>query len=309
MKHSPVASTASIATRLQVRRPWREQVSTGLFLSPWIITFLAFSAYPIIYSFYLSFTKYNPLTGQPPMWIGLQNFQALLSDLGFRQALRNTFVFVVGTIPVTTTVAVILANILNQDLRGRGFFRATYFLPSVTSMTVIATIFVYIYAPFGPLNSLTALLGVARTSWLLSTRWALPAIMAMDIWSSFGYYTLLFLAGLQAIPPELHEAAAVDGASSSQRFVWVTLPLLKPMLAFVVIINTIRSFQIFAEIFVMTQGGPLGSTSTMVYYLYTAAFQRFNLGYASAMAYVLFAIILLFSLVQYRLLRAQGAYE
>ncbi|MBO2519933.1 MULTISPECIES: carbohydrate ABC transporter permease [Limnochorda] len=289
---------------------WRQRdaASTAVLLSPWVISFLVFSLYPILYSLYLSFTQYNPLTGQPPQWVGLANYARLLGDRRFLQALQNTLFFVVGTIPVTTTIALILAVILNQQLRLRAFFRASYFLPSVTSMIVISTIFVYIYAPYGPLNGLLALLGVERTNWLLSTRWALPAIMAMDIWASFGYYTILFLAGLQNIPEELHEAAEVDGASPLGRFFRVTLPLLRPTLVFVLVINTIRSFQIFSEIFVMTQGRPLGRTTTVVYYLYTMGFQRFDMGYASALAYVLFFIILLFSLIQYRLIQGEDVW-
>src|SRR5690606_33387283 len=134
------------------------------------------------------------------------------------QALTNTFYFVVGTIPFTTTIAVLLAVILNRAIRFRAFFRAAYFLPSVTSIIVISTLFVYIYAPFGPLNGLLSLLGVERTNWLLSTTWAMPAIMLMSIWASFGYYTLLFLAGLQNIPDELYEAASIDGATTRQQF-------------------------------------------------------------------------------------------
>lgn len=291
------------------RARWKEVLSTSIFLSPWVLSFLAFSAYPLLYSLFLSFTWYNPLTGLPPQWIGLANYERLLGDQRFLQALTNTFYFVVGTIPFTTTIAVLLAVILNRAIRFRAFFRAAYFLPSVTSIIVISTLFVYIYAPFGPLNGLLSLLGVERTNWLLSTTWAMPAIMLMSIWASFGYYTLLFLAGLQNIPDELYEAASIDGATTRQQFFRVTLPLLRPMFVFVLVINTIRSFQIFSEIFVMTQGRPLGKTTTAVYYLYTMGFQRFDMGYASALAYVLFFIILIFSLVQYRLVQGERLYD
>lgn len=286
----------------------RDAASTGVLVSPWAFSFLVFSVYPLAYSLYLSLTAYHPLTGEPPRWVGLANYARLAGDGRFLLALKNTLFFVAGTIPVTTTIAVILAVFLNQRLRLRTFFRAAYFLPSVTSVIVISTIFVYVYAPYGPLNSLLALLGVPRTNWLLSTRWALPSIMAMDIWASFGYYTLLFLAGLQSIPDELYEAAAVDGATSVRQFFRITLPLLRPTLVFVLVINTIRSFQIFSEIFVMTQGRPLGRTATVVYHLYTMAFQRFDMGYASAMAYTLFFIILALSVIQYRLIQLERLY-
>lgn len=303
----PPASPPVSAARKKAR--WREMFSTSVFLSPWVITFLVFSAYPLLYSLYLSFTEYNPLTGLAPQWVGLDNYERMLSDQRFLQALKNTFIFVIGTIPVTTTISVLLAVILNQNIKLRSFFRASYFLPSVTSIIVISTLFVYIYAPFGPLNGFLVLFGVERMNWLLNTTWALPAIMAMSVWAAFGYYTLLFLAGLQNIPDELYEAAAIDGASSTQQFFRITLPMLRPMFTFVLVINTIRSFQIFSEIFVMTQGRPLGRTMTAVYYLYTMGFQRFDMGYASALAYVLFFIILIFSLIQYRLVQGERLYE
>lgn len=288
------------------RLRWKEALSNSVFLSPWVISFLAFSAYPLLYSLYLSFSKYNPLTGQPPEWVGLANYARMLGDQRFLQALGNTLYFVVGTIPFTTVIAVVLAVILNQNLRLRSFFRAAYFLPAVTSIIVISTLFVYVYAPFGPLNGFLSLLGVERTNWLLSTKWAMPAIMAMSVWASFGYYTLLFLAGLQNIPEELYEAAAVDGASPRRQFFSITLPMLRPIFVFVLVINTIRSFQIFSEIFVMTQGRPLGKTTTAVYYLYNMGFQRFDMGYASALAYVLFFIIVAVSWLLNRVLRTDA---
>lgn len=291
------------------RERWKKRLSTSIFLSPWVLSFLAFSAYPLLYSLFLSFTSYNPLTGLAPEWIGLDNYVRMLGDRRFLQALTNTLYFVVGTIPFTTIIAVLLAVILNRNMRLRAFFRAAYFLPAVTSIIVISTLFVYVYAPFGPLNGMLSVIGVERTNWLLSTTWAMPAIMLMSIWASFGYYTLLFLAGLQNIPDDLYEAAAIDGATRRQQFFGITLPMLRPMFVFVLVINTIRSFQIFSEIFVMTQGRPLGKTTTAVYYLYTMGFQRFDMGYASALAYVLFFIILIFSLIQYRLVQGDRLYE
>jgi len=274
-----------------------------LFLAPWIISFALFTLYPIVYSFYLSFTKYNPINGQTPRFIGFHNYLTIFSDGTFWLALKNTLFFVTGTIPVTTAIAVVLAVFLNEKIKFRAFFRATYFMPAVTSIVVIATIFIYIYSPFGVLNSLLNLFGIQGRNWLLDLHFALPAIMAMDIWESFGYYTLLFLAGLQSIPEELYEAANIDGATSVQQFFRITIPLLRPTFIFVLVINTIRSFQVFSEIFVMTQGGPIGSTTTLVYYLYNMGFQKFHMGYASALAYVLFTIILLFSLLQMKVLR------
>ncbi|MFW6190485.1 MAG: carbohydrate ABC transporter permease [Candidatus Bipolaricaulota bacterium] len=207
-------------------------------------------------------------------------------------------IFVVGTIPITTAIAIILAVFLNQKIKFRGFFRASYFVPVMTSVVVISTIFTYIYSPYGLLNSLLNLFGIPGKNWLLNTNFALPAIMVMMIWASFGYYTVLFLAGLQNIPEEIYESAAIDGANTVQTFFRITLPLLRPMLIFALVINIIRSFQIFSQIFVMTQGGPLGSTRTIVYYLYNMGFQKFRMGYASGIAYLLFILILIFSVIQ-----------
>jgi len=280
----------------------RSRWSTFILLSPWIVTFIAFSLYPVGYSLYLSFTKYDPLAGLAPKFIGLSNYFEIINDPKFWQAVKNTVIFVVGTIPVTTAIAIVLAVFLNKKIKFRSFFRASYFVPVMTSIVVISTIFTYIYSPYGLLNSLLGLFGIQGQNWLLSTQFALPAIMAMMVWASFGYYTVLFLAGLQNIPEEIYESAAIDGANSIQTFFRVTLPLLRPMLIFALVINTIRSFQIFSQIFVMTQGGPLGSTRTIVYYLYNMGFQKFRMGYASGIAYLLFILILVFSVIQMKTL-------
>ncbi len=280
----------------------RSRWSTFILLSPWIVTFIAFSLYPVGYSLYLSFTKYDPLAGLAPKFVGLSNYFEIFNDPTFWQAVKNTVIFVVGTIPVTTAIAIVLAVFLNKKIKFRSFFRASYFVPVMTSIVVISTIFTYIYSPYGLLNSLLGLFGIQGKNWLLSTQFALPAIMAMMVWASFGYYTVLFLAGLQNIPEEIYESAAIDGANSVQTFFRVTLPLLRPMLIFALVINTIRSFQIFSQIFVMTQGGPLGSTRTIVYYLYNMGFQKFRMGYASGIAYLLFILILIFSVIQMKTL-------
>jgi len=274
-----------------------------VFLAPWIISFLVFSVYPLAFSLFLSFTRYNPLRAAAPTFIGIQNYLRTFADPAFWRALWNTTFFALGTIPITTTIAVILAVFLNEKLKLRTFFRASYFAPVVTSIIVIATIFVYIFLPFGPLNSLLRLIGIEGRNWLMDPRFALPAIMVMSIWASFGYYTILMLAGLQNIPDELYEVADIDGAPAIIKFFKITLPLLRPMLIFSLVINTIRSFQIFAEIFVMTQGGPIGTTTTIVFYLYRMGFMRFRMGRASAVAYILFAVILIFSFAQMKLLR------
>ena len=276
--------------------------STLLFLSPWLVTLILFWLFPLVYSFYLSFTDYTILNPQPN-FIGLKNYFNLFSDPNFWTALKNTSFFVFGTIPFTTIIALFLALIVNQKIPLRGLFRAGFFLPSIPSMVVIALIFTNLYAKDGYLTFLCHLAGIPppANGFLLSTKTALPSIMLMDIWVSFGYYLLLYLAALQAIPTELYEAAEISGANFWQKFWHITLPYLRPMTLLIVLINTIRSFQIFIEIFVMTKGGPLNSTLTLIYSVYENGFVRFQMGYASALAYVLFFIIMIFSLLQMKL--------
>ncbi len=275
---------------------------TFLFLSPWLISLILFWLFPLLYSFYLSFTNYTILNPHPH-FIGLKNYLNLFSEPDFWIALKNTSFFVFGTIPFTTIISLFLALIVNQKIPLRGLFRAGFFLPSITSMVVIALIFTNLYAKDGYLNFLCQLIGVStpEKGFLFSTKTALLSIMLMDIWVSFGYYLLLYLAALQAIPTELYEAAEISGASFWHKFKYITLPYLRPMTLLVILINTIRSFQIFIEIFVMTKGGPLNSTLTMVYSVYENGFVRFQMGYASALAYVLFFIILIFSLLQMKI--------
>ncbi len=276
--------------------------STFLFLLPWILTLLIFWLFPLIYSLVLSLTRYSILSGQIK-WIGFLNYLDLLKDSNFWVALKNTSIFVLGTIPFTTIIALLLAILVNQKIPLRGLFRAGFFVPSITSMVVIALIFTNLYARNGYLSFLCQLVGLPmpENGWIFSTATALPSIMLMDIWMSIGYYMLLFLAALQAIPIELYQSAEIFGANPYQKFWHITLPYLRPMALFVVLINTIKSFQIFVEIFVMTKGGPLNSTLTMVYLIYDEGLHKFNMGYASAIAYSLFLVIVIFSLVQLKL--------
>jgi multiple sugar transport system permease protein len=280
----------------------KAHLTTGLFLAPWIFTLLLFWLYPLLHSLCLSFTDYSILSGKPH-WVGLENFLKLFSDQDFLKALENTSIFVFGTIPFTTIFALILALIINRRIPGVRLFRAGFFIPSITSMVVMALIFTNLYAAGGYINLLLKLTGLPfpKEGWLHSDKTALLAIMIMDVWIAIGYYMLLYLAALRSIPGELYEAAELEGAGASSRFWHVTLPHLRPMTLFVIVINTIRSFQIFIEIFVMTKGGPLNSTLTVVYFVFEEGLERFNMGYASAAAYVLFVVIAIFSAFQLKL--------
>jgi multiple sugar transport system permease protein len=275
-----------------------------LLLSPWIATFLLVWFFPLLYSFALSLTNYRLLAADTH-WVGWNNYIRLLDDPDFHKALVNSAIFVVGTIPATTVIALGLALLVNERFPGRAIFRAAYFLPSITAMVVIALIFANLYARDGYLYLLARMVGLTPPpgGFLLSDKTALAAIMAMDVWTASGYYMLIFLGGLQTIPDELYDAARIAGATRWQQFRYVTLPMLRPVMLFVIIINSIKSFQIFIEIFVMTKGGPLNATLTGVYFVYETGLRRFDFGYASAAAYVIFLIIACISIIQFRFLR------
>lgn len=289
-----------------MRGPGRHGPSTLVFLLPWIVSFGLFSLIPLVDSFWTSFTRYNPIQG-PPVFIGLDNYARLLKDPIFWKSLRTTLVFVLGTIPLTTIGALLVALGLNRHLPLKAVFRAGWFMPTIVSMVVVSLVFKNFYSPFGFLNALLELVGLPGGAWLQDPATALPAVMLMDVWAAVGYYAIIYLAGLQAIPAELYEAAALDGGSGWRKHWHITLPLLKSTTLFILVINTIRSFQVFIEIFVMTRGGPLNSTLTTVYYLYDRAFNSFELGYASALAWALFAVTLGASLVYVRVLRQREA--
>lgn len=287
----------------------RRQTRTAYgFLSPWLLLFALFGLFPVIYSLYLSFLRYTMLN--PEMqWVGINNYLEVLGDPEFLSALGHTFIFALGTIPFTTFFALVVALLINYKVPLKGLFRSGFFIPSVTSMIVIAIIFSYIYAPNGFLNALLQRSGIAGrfnlppVNWLMNTHTALACIMAMNVWSSFGYYAILYLAALQTVPEELYEVAVLDGANSLQKFFYITLPHLKQMTLFIMVINTIRTFQVFPEIYTMTRGGPMGATTTVVWQLYKEAFVYFRMGKASAIAYVLFIIITVLAMMQLKLFK------
>jgi multiple sugar transport system permease protein len=278
-------------------------------LAPWVVTLGVFWVYPLVYALVLSFSEYRTLTNDITL-IGFDNYKRAFADDTFWRALWNTAVFTVGTVPVTTALALLLASaVRTQHPRLASVFRASFFLPSVTSLVVIALVFTNLYARDGYVNVICAMMGISYPSngWLLDQHTALAAIMAMDVWISAGYYMVLFLAGMEAIPKDLYEAAELAGARPWQQFWRITLPMLRSTMLFVVVINSIKSFQIFVEVYVMTKGGPLGSTTTLVYEVYHQAFEQSDsMGYASAIAYLIFVILLVVSFVQMRLLRVRS---
>lgn len=300
--------------RNRVRSTWKRSRwgAPLFFVSPWLVLFFAFSFIPLIHSFLLSFSHYNLLT-DVVSFVGLRNFWEVLREPAFLRALWHTVAFAIGTIPITMALALFSAVLINTKIPFKRLYQAGLFLPVVTSVIVIATIFTYLYAQDGPINRiLQALhLPVPDPPWLLNSKGvlgvslALGSIMWMNVWASFGYYMVLFLAGLQTIPVELYEAASIDGANEWQKFRYVTLPQLKPIVLLAVVINTIRTLQVFPEVFAMTQGGPLGATTTVVYYLYETGFRQFDMGRAAAVGYILFLITMGFSWVQIRAFKVE----
>lgn len=252
---------------------------------------------PIVFSGYWSFTEYNGIL--PPKWIGLENYAELFGDAKFLRALLNTTMFVIIGMGIGPVLGLASAVLLNRGIRFRGFFRAAYFLPVMTSLVVVATVWKILYQQNGLLNDIVEFFGIPERMWLSDPTTALPAVTVTSIWQGFGFETVVFLAALQAIPRDLYDAARVDGASAWQQFHHVTLPALRPTILFVYVIGIIGSFQAFDQIFVMTQGGPAQATRTIVFDLYDR-FGSLQLGEASAVAYVLLVILATLSYLQIR---------
>ncbi|WP_344983843.1 sugar ABC transporter permease [Deinococcus rubellus] len=279
-----------------------ETRSAWLFLAPSLLLFAVFVLLPVLAAFGISFSKWDLFTA--PHWAGLDNYRQLLfEDKLFHKVLRNTFVYVIGTVPVQMILALFVALLLNRGVWGQNALRVIYFLPVVSSTVAVALIWSWIFnSNFGVLNALLSALGVQDLpGWLNSSKYALPSLIIVAIWQGLGYSMVLFLAGLQGIPREAYEAGEIDGAVGWKKHRFITLPLLSPTTFFVAIVSLIGSFQVFDLAFVMTQGGPANATNTIVYYVYQNAFQFYRMGYASAAAMILFVIILAFTLVQYRL--------
>ena len=277
-------------------------------MSPALIGFGIFTFGAILYSLYLSFTDYD-MFGTPE-WVGLENYiKAFTNDEYFYQYFGNTFYFAIVLVPVVLVISLFLAILINKKVgRLTKAYRVALFLPSITSTVAVSMVWLWIFNPdMGILNNFLTAIGFHNPPmWLSDPEWSKPALIIMRVWQMSGYYMLLFLAGLQTIPETLYEAAEVDGASSWQRFTRITVPMLSNTTFVVVILLIIESFNMFESIFVMTEGGPLGSTSTIMYYIYEQGFMSYNMGYASALAWIFFALILVFTLIQFRFRREQG---
>lgn len=270
------------------------------FLLPNILGFIIFILFPVIASFLMSFTQWNGF-GKIE-WIGLDNYIRLWSDENFRISFWNSLVMTVVSVPATLFLSILAAVALNRGIRGMKVFRTAMFLPHITSTIAIAVVWQLLFNPtMGPINGFLHSIGIDNApGWLSSTKWALISVIIVNIWHSVGYYMVLYLAGLQGIPRDLYEAAEIDGAGKVSQFTNITIPMLSPVIFFTIIMAVINSFKVFDLIFMLTQGGPGRSTRVLVYDIYYTAFQRYEFGYASAMAYILFALILVITLIQFR---------
>ncbi|MFN8490181.1 MAG: sugar ABC transporter permease [Caldilineaceae bacterium] len=278
-----------------------------LFMLPSLLILTVFVVLPIVQAAWMGLHDWQLVNDTQP-FVGLENYQKLLGDERFWNALRNTLVYTVGVVPGQVLLALLFALILNEKLRGRTIFRAIFFLPVLISFAVEAIIWRFLLDPdIGFIAYYASLLHLPPIEWLRSTTWALPAVILVSIWRWFGFNLVILLAGLQGIPDIYYEAAKVDGANERERFWSVTLPLLRPALLFAVVNAVIAALQAFDQVYVLTRGGPLFSTETMVAYIFHQGLEIYDMGYASAAAMILFCLIFVFTLAQLRVLRYQEA--
>ncbi len=274
-----------------------------LFITPFLIYFIVFVLLPIVGSILLSFAKWNVL--ETPKIVGLRNYRRLLDDPYFWNSLYNTVYYTLGTTVGSVFLSFWIAIVIDERwFRGKTLFKVVYFLPTITSMAAIAFVWMLLYSPnYGLLNFILTGLGLPPLRWLSDPNTAMPSMILLGIWKGLGYNIVIFLAGLQGIPDELYDAAAVDGAHRLAQVRHITIPLMLPVTTFVTVINVIGSFQVFDQIFLMTSGGPMRRTEVLVYYLYNQGFALLKMGYASALAMALFVVILGFTIVQFRYFR------
>lgn len=294
-----MARTAAVA-RKKRSKLMRDDKWAWVMLIPSVVGFLMFMLIPMVATFVLSFMEYDML--DPPTFVGLANYIEMFHDETTWQVTGNTVAYTLMTVPVGMVLALILAVALDQKIAFRRFYRAAFFLPSITSMVVVAIVWQWIYNPeYGLLNYILSFFGIAPKEWLISASTALPSLAIVGVWKRLGYDMLIFLSGLQGISTTYYEAAKLDGASKWQQFRYITLPLLTPTTFFVFVMAIINSFQVFDQVMLMTEGGPGRSSSVLVHYLYQNAFQYFKMGYACALAYLLFFIVMIVTVFNMRM--------
>lgn len=305
-------TVVDMSTRLLKKRSFSKNDMINLrngilFISPWIIGFLVFTLYPLISSFYYSFTTYDVFN--PPSWSGLDNYISIFTDDQAIYAFYNTVYFAVFSIPLCQIFAIALATLLDQKVRGITVFRTLFYLPSIVPVVCSSVLWLWLFNPeFGIINQILGLFGIQGPGWLATTTWSKPALIIMSLWG-IGGGMMIYLAGLQDIPQSLYESAYIDGASGWKNFTKITLPLLSPVILFNLIMGIIGTLQYFTQAFVMTKGGPADSTMFYAMLIYINAFQWMNMGYASAMAWLLFIIILILTLLILRFSKDRVHYQ
>ena len=273
----------------------REAIAGYVFISPWIIGFLVFVLFSIGMAFYVSLTKWDMISDKE--WVGFGNYSTMLGESLFWQSLKVSLLYAIFSVPLGVAVGFMIALLLNQRLRGLSFWRTVYYLPAVLSGVAVSLMWMWVLNPnFGVINLILSYIGINGPGWFTDPAWALPSLVLMSLWGA-GAGMIIYLAGLQGIPTELYESAQMDGAGPFRKFWNITVPMVSPVLFFNVIMGTIGSFQTFTEAYVVTNGGPKNATLLYSLYLYTNAFKYFKMGYASALAWVLFLIILLLTLL------------
>lgn len=307
-----VRATAAAQVRRGARRPAArpgpgkgQGLAALLFLSPTLVVFSVFVVFPVLFSFYLSFHEWNMFSTERA-YVGLDNYARMLRDPEFWAVFRHTAVYTFGTVPLNMALALAVAFALNGKLAGKKWVRAACFTPVIISSVAAAVIWRWVFDPnLGLLNHVLQAIGLPAVNWMNDPTAAMAALIIVGVWKTFGVNMVLFAAGLSGIPDTYYEAAEIDGAGGWSKFWNITVPLLSPTTLFILVLSVISSFQVFDLVYVLTYGGPLGSTKVLVFYLYEHAFRFFNMGYASAVAYGLFAVLFILTLLQVRFFRTQ----
>lgn len=278
----------------------RKSIVGYLFILPNLVLFLAFVLYPLLFSLFMALTEWNILGSME--FVGIRNFVRMVQDEWFWNAMGNTLYFVGVAVPLRTLTGLLVALLIYHAKRFNYLFRVLFFFPYISMLVAVSLIFMWLYDPdFGLINYLLSLVGIQGPAWLQSATWAMPSIIFLSVWKHFGYIMIIYLAAIIGLPSDYFEAAEIDGASTFQRIRMIMLPLLSPTTLFVVTIQLIFSFQVFPEVFIMTQGGPSGATHTIVYGIYEIGFTWFQMGYASSWAWTLFVVVLVLVVIQWRL--------
>ncbi len=285
------------------------KIATTVFLLPSIIGLIVFCLIPIVMSLVYSFMDYDLLANSKE-WIGLKNFTRILSGNEFPKVLSHTMTYLGIYLPLILITSVVQAIVLNQSFRGRGVYRAIFYTPVITSWVAAAVVWTWVLSgKYGMLNQMLSSIGITGPAWLSSRQWAMPGIVLAAVWKDTGYYALMVLAALKSIDPSYYEAAAIDGAGGMRKFFGITLPLLSPTLFLLVVINVIYGLQVFESVLIMTDGGPGGATTVFLERIYKYAFRQYKMGMASAYSWILFVLILIFTVVQFRLQKKWVNYD